>query len=94
MQHENRSRSSPKFQSRPAYSRSEELHKYNSATDDIRNITCWACEGKGHASFLCNLQSPQPGSPIAPPRNIPRFSQDSNKSIKHSFFAFWELNQF
>ncbi|GBN80189.1 hypothetical protein AVEN_264128-1 [Araneus ventricosus] len=75
MQHEDKShysygsRSSPKLQPRPTYSHSEELCKYNLATDDVRDINCWRCGDKGHASFMCNLQPPRPGSPIAPLRN-------------------------
>ncbi|GBN70326.1 hypothetical protein AVEN_232672-1 [Araneus ventricosus] len=66
MQHENKShysygsRSSSKLQSRPTYSHSEELLKYNPSTDGIRNITCWRCGNKGHTSFICNLPPPQP----------------------------------
>ncbi|GBM52321.1 hypothetical protein AVEN_126399-1 [Araneus ventricosus] len=91
MQHENRSRPSfgsrpsPKFQSRPTYSHSEELHKYNPATDDIRDITCWRCGDKNHASFMYNLLPSQPESPIAPPRNIPQSSQDSNNQSNNPF---------
>ncbi|GBM28668.1 hypothetical protein AVEN_638-1 [Araneus ventricosus] len=52
-------------------------YKYNPATDDNRDITCWRCGDKGHASFMCNLPRPQRGFPIAPLRNTSRFSQDS-----------------
>ncbi|GBN01538.1 hypothetical protein AVEN_109796-1 [Araneus ventricosus] len=44
-------------QSRPTYSHSEGLHKYNSLTDDIRNITSWRCIDKVYASFTCNFPS-------------------------------------
>ncbi|GBM99797.1 hypothetical protein AVEN_126147-1 [Araneus ventricosus] len=82
------SRSSPTFQSRHTYSHSEEIHKYNSATDDIRNSTCWRCGYKEQASFMCNLPPPQPGSSIAPLRNLPRFSQDSNNQRNTLFSHF------
>ncbi|GBN85663.1 hypothetical protein AVEN_171882-1 [Araneus ventricosus] len=90
-QHENKSlysycsRSSPKLQSRLIYSHSEDLRKYNPATDDVRENTCWRCREKGHASFMGYLTSPQPGSPVAPIRNTSRQSQDSNNQRNAPF---------
>ncbi|GBN07285.1 hypothetical protein AVEN_58118-1 [Araneus ventricosus] len=72
------SRSSPKLQSKHTYKHTQELHKYNPTADDVRDITCWRCGVKGHASFTCNLPPPQRGSHIAPLRNTSRHSQDSN----------------
>ncbi|GBM81425.1 hypothetical protein AVEN_64051-1 [Araneus ventricosus] len=60
MLHENRSRSShgsrssSTFQSKHTYAHNIELHKYNPATVDIRDITCWRSGEKGHDSFRCN----------------------------------------
>ncbi|GFQ90393.1 uncharacterized protein TNCT_466241 [Trichonephila clavata] len=72
---------SPKSQMRSFYSRDEQRHKYNPSTDDVRNITCWHCGDKGHASFMCSLPPPERGSPIAPPRNTSRQIQDNQINI-------------
>ncbi|GFR10140.1 uncharacterized protein TNCT_66151 [Trichonephila clavata] len=72
---------SPKSQMRYFYSRDEQRHKYNPSTDDVRNITCWRCRDKGHASCMCSLPPPERGSPIAPPRNTSRQIQDNQINI-------------
>ncbi|GFT68730.1 uncharacterized protein NPIL_142451 [Nephila pilipes] len=43
---------SPKSQMRSFNRHDEQRHKYNPATDDVRNITCWRCGDKGHR-HLC-----------------------------------------
>ncbi|GFU37067.1 CCHC-type domain-containing protein [Nephila pilipes] len=58
-----------KFQSRFLNTRMEQRCKYNIATDDVLNITCWRCGYKSHASFMCILPPPERESPIALPRN-------------------------
>ncbi|GFS72450.1 uncharacterized protein NPIL_649651 [Nephila pilipes] len=65
----------------------EQRHKYNPATDDVRNITCWRCGDKGHASFMCSLPPPERGSPIAPPRNTSRQIQDNRMDIPLPSFS-------
>ncbi|GBM74692.1 hypothetical protein AVEN_77558-1 [Araneus ventricosus] len=65
---------------------SEERPKYNSATDNVRDITCWRCGTKRLASFMCNLLPPQRGSPIATLRNTSCHSQDSNNQRNTPFF--------
>ncbi|GFQ69158.1 uncharacterized protein TNCT_37691, partial [Trichonephila clavata] len=72
---------SPKSQMRSFYSRDEQRHKYNPSTNDVRNITCWRCGDKGHASFMCSLPPPERGSPIAPPRNTSREIQEKQINI-------------
>ncbi|GBN07286.1 hypothetical protein AVEN_58119-1 [Araneus ventricosus] len=72
------SRKFARYLSKETYSHTQELHKYSPTTDDVRDITCWRCGVKGHASFTCNLPPPQRCSHIAPLRNTSRHSEDSN----------------
>ncbi|GFS79844.1 RT_RNaseH_2 domain-containing protein [Trichonephila clavipes] len=68
---------SPKAQIR-SYTNDEQRRKYNAITDDLRDITCWRCGNKGHASFMCNLQPLPRGSTISQPRSTPQQNQYSN----------------
>ncbi|GFU10523.1 putative gypsy-29-i dr, partial [Nephila pilipes] len=61
----------------------EQRRKYNPITDDVRDITCWRCGIKGHASFMCSL--PPRGSTIAQPRNTLRQNQYSNSQTSVHF---------
>ncbi|KAF8763425.1 Retrovirus-related Pol polyprotein like [Argiope bruennichi] len=69
---------SPKSQIRSSYTHDEQRRKYNPVTDDVRDITCWRCGNKGHASFMCSLPPPPRGSTIAQPRNTSRQNQYTN----------------
>ncbi|GFS78005.1 uncharacterized protein NPIL_18131, partial [Nephila pilipes] len=76
---------STKSQIRSSYTFDEQRHKYNPITDDFRDITCWRCGIKGHASFMCSLPPPPRGSTIAQPRNMSRQNQYSNSQISAQF---------
>ncbi|GFS53422.1 uncharacterized protein NPIL_44271 [Nephila pilipes] len=78
---------SPKSQMRSFNRYDEQRHKYNPATDNVRNITCWRCGDKGHGSFMCSLPPPERGSPIAPPRNTSRQIQDNRMDIPLPSFS-------
>ncbi|KAF8792329.1 Retrovirus-related Pol polyprotein like [Argiope bruennichi] len=69
---------SPKSQIRSSYTHDEQRRKYNPVTDDVRDITCWRCGNKGHASFMCSLPPPPRGSTIAQPRNTSQQNQYTN----------------
>ncbi|GFT16355.1 uncharacterized protein NPIL_84131, partial [Nephila pilipes] len=68
-----------------SYTFDEKCRKYNPITDDVRDITCWRCGIKGHASFMCSLPPPPRGSTIAQPRNMSRQNQYSNSQISAQF---------
>ncbi|GFS71724.1 uncharacterized protein NPIL_550271 [Nephila pilipes] len=76
---------STKSQIRSFYTYDEQRRKYNPITDDVRDITCWRCGIKGHASFMCSLPPPPRGSTIAQPRNTSRQNQYSNSQISAQF---------
>ncbi|XP_023243381.1 uncharacterized protein LOC111641443 [Centruroides sculpturatus] len=91
MQHEYKSRQpygsrpSPKITPISSNPYNEQLRKYNPETDDLRDITCWRCGTRGHASFMCSLPPPQKGSPIARPKNSPsRFEEIQNRQTNDS----------
>ncbi|GFU42420.1 putative gypsy-29-i dr [Nephila pilipes] len=69
---------STKSQIRSSYTYDEQRRKYSPITDDVRDITCWRCRIKGHASFMCSLPPPPRGSTIVQPRNTSRQNQYSN----------------
>ncbi|GFT12484.1 uncharacterized protein NPIL_470101 [Nephila pilipes] len=75
---------STKSQIRSSYTYDEQRRKYNPITDDVRDITCWRCGIKGHASFMCSLPPPR-GSTIAQPRNTSRQNQCSNSQTSAQF---------
>ncbi|GFT52695.1 putative gypsy-29-i dr [Nephila pilipes] len=68
---------STKSQIRSSYTY-KQRRKYNPITDDVRDISCWRCGIKGHASFMCSLPPPPRGSTIAQPKNTSRQNQYSN----------------
>ncbi|GFT03666.1 retrovirus-related Pol polyprotein from transposon 17.6 [Nephila pilipes] len=76
---------STKSQIRSSYTYDEQRHKYNPITDDVRDIVCWRCGIKGHASFMCSLPPPPCGSTIAQPRNMSRQNQYSNSQTSVQF---------
>ncbi|GFU37504.1 putative gypsy-29-i dr [Nephila pilipes] len=76
---------STKSQIRSSYTYDEQRRKYNPITDDVRDITCWRCGIKGHASFMCSLPPPPRGSTIAQPRNKSRQNQYSNSQTSAQF---------
>ncbi|GFT95488.1 putative gypsy-29-i dr [Nephila pilipes] len=76
---------STKSQIRSSYTYDEQRRKYNPITDDVRDITCWRCGIKGHASFMCSLPPPPRGSTIAQPRNTSRQNQYSNSQTSAQF---------
>ncbi|GFS44204.1 uncharacterized protein NPIL_558101 [Nephila pilipes] len=76
---------STKSQIRSSYTYDEQRRKYNPITDDVRDITCWRCGIKGHASFMCSLPPPHRGSTIAQPRNTSRQNQYSNSQTSAQF---------
>ncbi|GFU12047.1 uncharacterized protein NPIL_180321 [Nephila pilipes] len=76
---------STKSQIRPSYTYDEQRRKYNPITDDVRDITCWRCGIKGHASFMCSLPPPPRGSTIAQPRNTSRQNQYSKSQTSAQF---------
>ncbi|GFS97393.1 uncharacterized protein NPIL_366981 [Nephila pilipes] len=69
-----------------SYTYDEQRRKYNPITDDVRDITCWRCGIKGHASFMCSLPPPPPrGSTIAQPRNTSQQNQYSKSQTSAQF---------
>ncbi|GFU00742.1 uncharacterized protein NPIL_360261 [Nephila pilipes] len=76
---------STKSQIRSSYTYDEQRRKYNPITDDVRDITCWRCGIKGHASFMCSLPPPPRGSTIAQLRNTLRQNQYSNSQTSAQF---------
>ncbi|GFS54275.1 putative gypsy-29-i dr [Nephila pilipes] len=68
-----------------SYTYDEQRRKYNPITDDVRDITCWRCGIKDHASFMCSLPPPPRGSTIAQPRNTSRQNQYSNSQTCAQF---------
>ncbi|GFQ99875.1 CCHC-type domain-containing protein [Trichonephila clavata] len=70
---------SPKPQIRSSYTHDEQRCKYNQISHDVRDITCWRCGNKDHASFMCSLPPPPCGSTIAQPRNTSQQNQYSNR---------------
>ncbi|GFU07485.1 putative gypsy-29-i dr [Nephila pilipes] len=76
---------STKSQIRSSYTYDEQCRKYNPITDDVRDITCWRCGIKGHASFMCSLPPPPRSSTIAQPRNTSRQNQYSNSQTSAQF---------
>ncbi|GFT79774.1 uncharacterized protein NPIL_673082 [Nephila pilipes] len=80
-----RKKHSTKTQIRSSYIYDEQRRKYNPITDDVRDITCWRCGIKGHASFMCSLPPPPRGSTIAQPRNTSRQNQYSNSQTSAQF---------
>ncbi|GFU27484.1 uncharacterized protein NPIL_369101, partial [Nephila pilipes] len=79
-----RKKHSTKSQIRSSYTYDEQRRKYNPITDDVRDITCWRCGIKDHASFMCSLPPPR-GSTIAQPRNTSRQNQYSNSQTSAQF---------